>query len=124
MQKRGGGVFKEVNNLRFVVSAGGKVPAVLEDNTEKYEDAHTPLFLVMEYVSGEDIWLKRFVNEVRFRRNICGHAIDLCTNISIAAKEGIGHRDIKPENIIVSKPRIFRCRPWLIWFVIHGRRRL
>lgn len=94
-------MFQEVNNLRVLHSAGGKVPEVLEHNTEKFEDANEQLFLVMEYVRGLTL-ADTFRREVSLSVEASvGIALDLCKTLSIAVREGIAHRDIKPENLII-----------------------
>jgi serine/threonine protein kinase len=94
---------QEVTNLKVLRNAGGKVPQVLAGNTEEFEDPNVPLYFVMEYISG-----KTLAETVESAKGISlsaavAVALDLCTTMQVAIKEGIVHRDIKPENIIVRK---------------------
>jgi serine/threonine protein kinase len=99
--KARGRMAQEVINLRFLRTAGGKVPHVLESNTEKFEDPNVPLFFVMELIQGTT--LAKAVQESGGLgvKTSLGVALDLCSTMSVATKEGIIHRDIKPENIIL-----------------------
>ena len=45
----------EVTNLKVLRNAGGKVPQVLDGNTEKFEDPNVPLYFVMEFVQGNTL---------------------------------------------------------------------
>jgi serine/threonine-protein kinase len=94
-------MYQEVANLKILRSAGGKVPEVLDGNTEVFENIETPMFFVMEFISGR--MLADLVAESRNLSVECalGITLDLCATLCVAGKEGIVHRDIKPENIIV-----------------------
>jgi len=94
-------MYQEVANLKILRSAGGKVPEVLDGNTEVFENIETLMFFVMEFVPGR--MLADLVAESRNLSVECslGIALDLCATLRVAGKEGIVHRDIKPENIIV-----------------------
>jgi len=92
---------QEVNNLRILHNAGGKVPGVLESNIENFEALNLPLYLVMEYVAGPTL-----AETLKQRKSLpveigVGIALDLCRTVRIAVAERIAHRDVKPENIIV-----------------------
>jgi serine/threonine protein kinase len=94
-------MYQEVANLKILRSAGGKVPEILDGNTEIFENLETPMFFVMEYIQG-----RMLADLVAESRNLTiesslGIALDLCSTLRVAGKEGIVHRDIKPENIIV-----------------------
>jgi serine/threonine protein kinase len=91
----------EVTNLKVLRNAGGKVPQVLDGNTEQFEDQNVPLYFVMEFIQGDT--LAKTVqgsNGLPVETSI-GIALDLCSTLRVAIKSGIVHRDIKPENIIV-----------------------
>jgi len=94
-------MYQEVANLKILRSAGGKVPEVLDGNTELFESIETPMFFVMEFIPG-----RMLADSVAELGNLSvegalGVALDLCATLQVAGKEGIVHRDIKPENIIV-----------------------
>lgn len=92
---------REVANLQSLATLGGKVPQVLEHNTEAYNEPKIELYLVMEHIEGPT--LKEFV-ESQGKLTV-DQALDftlaLCDTVRIAHTEGILHRDIKPDNIIV-----------------------
>jgi len=91
----------EVTNLKVLRNAGGKVPQVLDGNTEKFEDQNATLYFVMEFIQGETLAKAvQSSNGLPVETSI-GIAIDLCSTLRTAIKSGIVHRDIKPENIIV-----------------------
>ena len=46
---------QEVINLDIVANAGCKVPSVIEDNTNCYKDISTPLYIIMDYISGDTL---------------------------------------------------------------------
>lgn len=94
-------MYQEVANLKILRSAGGKVPEVLDDNTESFEQLDVPMFFAMEFIAAETLadlieTHKSFSEDVSI-----GIALELCSTLRVAVKEGIVHRDIKPENIIV-----------------------
>ena len=92
---------QEVTNLKVLHNAGGKVPQVLDGNTEKFEDPDATLFFVMEFINGKTLAdLIQADGGLPLPTSI-GIALELCSTMRLAIKEGIIHRDIKPENIIV-----------------------
>ncbi len=95
-------MFQEVSNLKILHSAGARVPQVLDDNTSEYENLETPLFFVMDYVSGQT--LAQLVSQEN-RLNLAKAVeltLQLCKTFGIAFRERISHRDIKPENLMVT----------------------
>jgi serine/threonine protein kinase len=48
-------MYQEVANLKILRSAGGKVPEVLDGNTESFDKLDVPMFFVMEFVAGETL---------------------------------------------------------------------
>ncbi len=98
--KARGRMAQEVINLKVLHNAGGKVPKVLEDNTEKFEDPSCPLYFVMELIEG-----KTLADVIKAGPMLVGTAVhvvlDLCCTVRLAVNAGIAHRDIKPENIII-----------------------
>jgi eukaryotic-like serine/threonine-protein kinase len=61
------------------------------------------LFLVMEYVRGEDLGsLCRKEDNLGYKRAL-PMLVQMCLALEEAHEAGIVHRDIKPENVIVSK---------------------
>lgn len=93
-------MFHEVANLKVLKSAGGKVPHIFDDNTAAFEQVGVPLFFVMELIEGKTLAKTITENTLPPGPSI-GIALDLCSTMRFAIKEGIVHRDIKPENIIV-----------------------
>lgn len=101
-------MYQEVANLKVLHSAGGKVPRVLDGNTERFEELldvsmgiALPLYFVMELIPG-----KTLADVIRDKTALpleqaVGLVLDLLATVKVAAKYGIVHRDIKPENIIV-----------------------
>jgi tRNA A-37 threonylcarbamoyl transferase component Bud32 len=53
--KARGRMAQEVTNLKVLRNAGGKVPQVLDGNTEKFEDSNVPLYFVMEFINGKTL---------------------------------------------------------------------
>ncbi|HKW28840.1 MAG TPA: protein kinase [Verrucomicrobiae bacterium] len=94
-------MYQEVANLKILRSAGGKVPEVLDGDTEVFENVELPMFFVMEFVDGK--MLSSLIEESHGLsvEPSLGITLDLCSTLRAASKEGIVHRDIKPENIIV-----------------------
>ena len=94
-------MYQEVANLKILRSAGGKVPEVLDDNTDSFEKLDAPMYFVMEFVQGD--MLSNVIGEKHSLpvETSVAIAVDLCSTLRVAIKEGIVHRDIKPENIIV-----------------------
>jgi serine/threonine protein kinase len=91
---------QEVLNLKLLHSAGGKVPKVLDGNTEKFADQNSSLYFVMEFIEGNT--LANVIKTGPLSLTTSVHiALDLCSTVRVAVKEGISHRDIKPENIII-----------------------
>lgn len=95
-------MYREAVNLKLLKATSAKVPKIVEDNTEYFEDLNVPLFLVMEFVQGQllsdtlkergKLGLEESVNLV----------LDLCATMRIVADEQqIVHRDLKPENLMV-----------------------
>ena len=99
--KARGRMAQEVTNLRVLHNAGGKVPRVLDGNTEKFEDANLSLYFVMEHIAGNTLASVIDQSSGLSVEASVGTALELCSTLSVAVKEGIVHRDIKPENIIV-----------------------
>jgi len=95
-------MYQEVANLKILRNAGGKVPEILDANTELFENLDVPMFFAMEFVAGET--LAGLINKhcSLSVETSTGIALELCSTLRVAAKEGIVHRDIKPENIIIS----------------------
>jgi serine/threonine protein kinase len=99
--KARGRMAQEVTNLRFLRAAGGKVPHVLETNTEQFDDSNVPLFFVMEHIQGTTLAKTVQGSGGLGVQTSIGIALDLSKTMKVAIKEGIIHRDIKPENIII-----------------------
>jgi serine/threonine protein kinase len=94
-------MFQEVTNLKILRSAGGKVPEVLDGNTDVFEDINLPMYFVMEHIQGNTLAdLIQQSSGLPVETSV-GIALELCSTVRIAIKEAIVHRDIKPENIIV-----------------------
>src|SRR5438046_1163398 len=88
-------MFQEVNNLRIVHSAGGRVPQVIDGNTAQYEGSDL-LYFAMEYIDGET--LEHVVGRKKMNLDEASAvAFDLIATLKIAHREGIQHRDIKPK---------------------------
>lgn len=94
-------MYQEVANLKILRSAGGKVPEVLDGNTEAFDNLDVPMFFVMEFVAGETLASLIKKNSSLSAEISIGITLELCSTLRVAAKESIVHRDIKPENIIV-----------------------
>lgn len=92
---------REVVYLRTLHQAGAKVPQVIDDNTQEFDDPSVKLYFVMDLVKGDE--LAKVVNDEGGLPLDSSLAIarDLCRTIEIGIAEGIHHRDLKPENIIV-----------------------
>ena len=99
--KARGRMAQEVTNLKVLRNAGGKVPQILDSNTEKFEDLTVSLFFVMEYIDGKTLAESIQLSGGLPLDSSVGIALDLASTMRVAIKEGIVHRDIKPENIIV-----------------------
>ena len=94
----------EVTNLGIVSAAKGKVPHVLDGNTDRFDDEEIPLYFVMEYITGATLKelmesdgpmpLDQALSVVR----------DLAFTIDVAHQEGVIHRDLKPQNIVARDP--------------------
>jgi serine/threonine protein kinase len=99
--KARGRMAQEVTNLKVLRNAGGKVPQVLDGNTDRFEDLNVSLYFVMEFIDGKT--LAKTVQESGglSATTSIGIALDLCSTMQIAINGGIVHRDIKPENIII-----------------------
>jgi serine/threonine-protein kinase len=94
-------MYQEVANLKILRSAGGKVPEILDGNTEVFENIEAQMFFVMELIPGQTLAdLVARTPQLSVECSL-GIALDLCATLRVAGKEGIVHRDIKPENIIV-----------------------
>lgn len=94
-------MYQEVANLKILRSAGGKVPEVLDGNTESFEETSMPMYFVMEHITGDTLANAVQKNSGLPVETSVGIALELCSTLRVAVKEGIVHRDIKPENIIV-----------------------
>jgi serine/threonine protein kinase len=94
-------MYQEVANLKILRNAGGNVPEVLDGNTESFEKLDLPMYFVMEFVAGNTLANIIMQDGPYSVDASIGIALELCSTLRIAAKEGIVHRDIKPENIIV-----------------------
>ncbi|MCH8344556.1 MAG: protein kinase, partial [Planctomycetes bacterium] len=92
---------REVVYLRTLHQAGAKVPQVIDDNTQQFENLSHRLFFVMDLIKGDE--LARVVTDAGGLSLESSLAIarDLCQTIEIGIAEGIHHRDLKPENIIL-----------------------
>src|SRR4051812_10301152 len=55
LAKARGRMAQEVTNLKVIHNAGGKVPKVLDGNTDQFEDSSLPLYFVMEHISGRTL---------------------------------------------------------------------
>ena len=90
----------EVTNLRIVRSRGGKVPDVLDENTNEFESKNE-LFFVMSYIEGS--CLDEYVNKHgALSLEDATKVVDvLAQTLSLAHESEITHRDIKPKNIII-----------------------
>jgi hypothetical protein len=90
-------MYQEVANLKILRSAGGKVPEVLDGNTESFDKLDVPMYFLMEFIVGDTLanLVKQnsaFSVDISIRI-----ALELCSILRVAAKEGIVHRDIKPD---------------------------
>src|SRR5882724_1257292 len=93
-------MYQEAANLKILHSAGGKVPGLLDGNTASFDATDVPLYFVMEHIDGHTLAdLVQKSSGLSVEASV-GVALDLCSTLRVAIKEGIVHRDIKPENII------------------------
>jgi len=91
----------EVASLDVLAKQGVKVPQVYEGNTREHADLATELYFIMEYIAGRT--LKKEVSErgpLPLEKAVA-IAMELCSTVSAAHKQGILHRDLKPDNIVV-----------------------
>jgi len=98
-------MYQEVANLKILRNAGGKVPEVMDGNTEDFEKVNVPMYFVMEFIGGDTLANLISKNRSFSVEDSTGIALELCSTLRVAAKEGIVHRDIKPENIIIRSSR-------------------
>ena len=92
---------REVSNLQALSAAGGKVPRVLDHNTDEFE-GKSQLYVVMELISGvtlDEQIASAGVFSVDDTRSIANQFLD---TIELAHSESILHRDLKPPNVVVT----------------------
>lgn len=92
---------REVASYETLKHAG--IPDLIDHNSEFWEDAKVPLYLVIEYIEGKTLydWIK-----VRGPMSLNGaleFGIRLTEIISYCHQEPILHRDLKPANVVLRK---------------------
>ena len=94
-------MFQEVGHLRVLHAAGCKVPAVLDDNTAKFETPQVSLYFVMEHIEGQT--LAELVKASERLPLDLSIAItrEVAATVSKGLEHGVVHRDVKPENLVV-----------------------
>lgn len=94
-------MYREVDSLKTLASAGVKVPRIIDGNTDKYEDKKHELYFVMEHIPGDT--LQGLVErERRLSLDVVAAAVlDLAQTVARAHREDVQHRDLKPANIVV-----------------------
>jgi serine/threonine protein kinase len=97
----------EVVNLDILSQAHAKVPRVIEHNTESYKNLGIPLYVIMEYVSGEtlaEFLLRTGPLDLDSAAKIALALADTMRIAHSVASSPILHRDLKPSNVIVRDP--------------------
>lgn len=97
----------EVLNLGVVVDAGGKVPRVLESNTEAHKDKSVPLYFVMEFISGETLESHVQRNKKLSLDKSLRIVRGIASTVQIAHQYDVIHRDLKPKNILIGDSGVF-----------------
>jgi tRNA A-37 threonylcarbamoyl transferase component Bud32 len=77
-------MYQEVANLKILRSAGGKVPEVLDGNTESFDDTNVPLYFVMEHIVGDTLANLIQKSSLFSVQDSVGIALDLCSTLRIA----------------------------------------
>lgn len=93
---------REVVSLNVLARTGGRVPKVLDDNTDEFENADVPLYFVMEYVAGRTLASAVESNGPFSVDESLAIALDICETVALAHSEGVLHRDMKPDNTILT----------------------
>src|SRR5262249_17362186 len=94
-----------VHPLRREAEAGPKLTNPPTVQTFDFATADGAMYLVMEYVRGDDLGaILRREGPLPFRR-VAPVFIQICEALAEAHELGIVHRDLKPENIIVVHAR-------------------
>src|SRR5258708_3953927 len=87
------------------------IPAVLDHNTESFEDKDTALYVVLEFIEGRRL-SEEFRNPLSIDQSTL-LTIQLCEIIRACHSREIIHRDIKPDNILIDREAE---KIWLIDF--------
>ena len=98
-------ILSEINLLYRL--RGSPNIVVYEDHMviRKEDELGWDILIRMEYLTSLPAYLSK--NRLN-RENVIGLGIDICTAISLCAKNNIIHRDIKDENIFISKDSVFK----------------
>ena len=94
----------EVASLQVLSSAGGQVPAVIDHNTDAFEDTSVGMYVAMAYAPGRT--LRAAVEEDGpYDYSAANRIIDqVCKTLELAHEYPILHRDLKPDNVIICDP--------------------
>lgn len=95
-----GRMAREVINLKLLAAAGGKVPTVLDGNTEQFQEPGTPLYFVMDYIAGRTLDQLLASDGPMKIGDAVDVALDICRTVQKGHLQEVLHRDLKPKNII------------------------
>ncbi len=98
------GVCREMRNMSSV----GNHPNIVELHgvLELVQDSKSTLFLVLEFVSGGELFERTMTMRSGIRPNDFARTYftQLLSGIAYCHKRGVVHRDLKPENLLLSDP--------------------
>jgi len=96
-----GRMHREVASLETLAVAKGRVPGVLDQNTDKFEDLSVRLYVVMDFIEGRTLKSVIEKDGPLSLDEAVAVVLDICDTVEVGHQNNVLHRDLKPENLIV-----------------------
>jgi serine/threonine protein kinase len=97
------GICREMDNMMRIGEHANVI--ALSEVLELIQDSKATLFLILEYVTGGELFERMKVSTLGTSEDFARrYFIQLLSGIEYCHEKGVVHRDLKPENLLLSDP--------------------